>query len=212
MSRAAHLSVEGLRADLKRRAVRSGASVLAAQAAAAILAVATIAILARFLPASDFGLVAMAFPVVMIANVLRSFGLDVALINRERLDPELVDSVFWLSLLLNLLLAAAVAASSVVLVWFYGEPRLTGITLVFAAGILLFSLGATPEALLKRQMRFEALSIISVMALAVGAIVAVSLAAKGLGYWALVSQTVAAFAVRSLLAWVVCKWRPHFSN
>ncbi len=207
-----HLYIEELKVDLKERAVRSGTFVIAAQAIGALIGLAAVAVLARLLRPADFGLIAMAFPVVVVATVLRSFGLDIGIINRDHLDSALVSSIFWVSLRLNFWMTCALAAMAPALAWFYGEPRIVGITLALALGVFFLSLGAQHETLLKRQMRFDLLSLIGVAAVAAGAIVAVIMGNWGAQYWALVFQTVVTFFIRSLLAWMMCDWRPKWSQ
>ncbi|HEV2046192.1 MAG TPA: lipopolysaccharide biosynthesis protein [Chthoniobacterales bacterium] len=203
-----HLRVDQLGVDLKQRAVRSGVVVLAGQAAAGFIGITAVAFLARLLGPADFGLIAMAFPAVVIASTLRNFGLDIGAIYRERLNSQLMSALFWLALGLNFLLTLALAAMAPGLAWFYSEPRLVKIMLVFAGAVLVLNLGAQHETLLKRQMRFDILALNAVIAAGVGAGVAIALAFAGAGYWALVAQTSVIFFLRSVLAWVKCGWRP----
>src|SRR5947207_11102129 len=130
-----HLRVAQLNADLKVRAVRSGALVIAAQIGGAVIGIAAVAVLARLLRPTDFGLIAMAFPIVVIATVLRNFGLDIGIINRDRLDTAIVNSIFWLSLRLNFLMTLALAAMAPALAWVYGEPRLIGVRIALASDV-----------------------------------------------------------------------------
>lgn len=183
-------------------------AVLLSQGGVALVGVSAVVILARLLRPFDFGLVAMAFPVVVIALVLRNFGLDVGIIYRHQLDLGLVNSVFWTALVLNFLLTMFLAGFAPLLAWFYHEPRVNGLVLAFCGGLMLLNLGALPETLLKRQMRFHLLAAISFLAALIGATVAVIMAMLGAAYWALALQTIAAFCVRSFLAWMCCHWRP----
>ncbi len=206
----AHFCVEQLALDLPRRAVRSGAAVTGTQVLGALVSLGTVVVLARLLTPADFGLVAMALPFALGAALLRNFGLDLATIHRENLEPELVNLIFWRALKWNGALAFSLAASSPVVAWFFREPRLIAIMLVFAGSVALLSLGAQSEALLKRQMRFGVLSIVALISATSGAVTAVILGLLGAGYWALVSQTAVLFALRGLLPWIMCAWRPQW--
>jgi len=203
-----NLRVDELRLDLKGRAVRSGVMVLAGQAAAGLIGVVAIAFLARLLRPSDFGLIAMALPAVVIASVVRNFGLDIGVIYREHLDSDLMSALFWRALGLNSMLVLALAAIGPGLAWFYGEPRLVSIMLVLAGAVLVLNFGAQHETLLKRQMRFDRLALLNLIAAGGGAAAALVLAFAGAGYWALVAQTSVTFSLRSVLAWISCDWRP----
>jgi O-antigen/teichoic acid export membrane protein len=91
---------------------------------------------------------------------------------------------------------------------FYHEPRLVSLTAVLATGFLSNAVGVQHSALLQRQMRFTALSVINIAAAAIGAAVAVLMAADGYGYWALAVMTVAQPLVSTILMWMVAAWVP----
>jgi O-antigen/teichoic acid export membrane protein len=92
--------------------------------------------------------------------------------------------------------------------WFYGEPRLTLITIGFAAGFLFSGLTVQHEALLRRQMRFVSLAAIEIISLIVGLTTAINLAWRGWGYWALVANQLAQGLTYAVGVWIVCSWRP----
>jgi O-antigen/teichoic acid export membrane protein len=104
--------------------------------------------------------------------------------------------------------AVLVMAMAPVLAWFYGEPRLAGITLVMSVGIFLSSLSMVHVGVLRRQMNFRALTMLEVVAMVVGLVVGVGSALAGAGYWALVFQQVSIYAAQASGAVLLCRWRP----
>jgi PST family polysaccharide transporter len=92
--------------------------------------------------------------------------------------------------------------------WFYSEPRLVMITVATAGGFMFGGLAVQHEALLKRQMRFYALSVIAFVSMMVGYAVGIIFAWRGWGYWALVFSQLALLASNVLGVWIVCRWRP----
>jgi len=107
-------------------------------------------ILARLLPASDFGLIAMASVVTGFAIMFRDFGTTAAVIQRPELTNPLLDSVFLFNIAMGLGLAVLVALFSPVVAWFFSEPRLLWVLLLLSLVFPLGALGLVQQALLER--------------------------------------------------------------
>ena len=57
-------------------------------------------------------------------------------------------------------------------------------------------------------MRFSALAVRDIASLALGVLVAVTLALRGAGYWALVAQPLTTNVSQMVLSWLMVKWMP----
>ena len=197
-----------LRTDLRRRSVRGGTITVASQAAKFALRLGGTAVLARLLSPADFGLVAMVGVVTSFAETFKDAGLSMATVQRERISHAQVSNLFWTNVGLSLLLALAVAGAAPLVAWFYGEPRLTAITLALAGASLLSGLGVQHRALLQRRMLFTRLAAIEVGSMAAGVAAAVLVAWRGGGYWALVTLTLVTAGAGATLAACLSGWRP----
>lgn len=197
-----------LRADLGRRALRGGALTLAGQTIRLVVQVGSTILLARLLPPADFGLIAMVVAVTGLATLFGDLGLAMATVQRAQISQAQVSTLFWINVAAGALIAAAVAALAPAIAWFYGEPRLTDITLVLAVSFLFGGVAVQHKALLQRQMRFGALVALDLLAFIGGIATAIALAARGAGYWALVASPVVTAALTATLAWVFSGWRP----
>src|SRR5205814_7816204 len=91
---------------------------------------------------------------------------------------------------------------------FYGDPRLIGVTRALAATIFVTSLSVLHLALLKRGMRFAAISMNDIAARVLAVVASVVLALTGWGYWSLVGGAVALPLVTCVGAWTLCRWAP----
>jgi O-antigen/teichoic acid export membrane protein len=194
--------------DLKERTIRGGFARICAQAANFSFRVGSLMILARLLGPKEFGLVGMVTAFTGILNLFRDFGLSTASVQRANVTEEQMSTLLWVNILVGAVLALLALILAPAIVSFYHEPRLFGITIVLAMGFLFNAAGVQHSALLQRQMRFTALSIISVVSLAVGALVAFSMAKLGFGYWALVAMTVMVPLVTTIGSWVTSGWIP----
>jgi O-antigen/teichoic acid export membrane protein len=203
-----HLRTDHLMDDLGGRTTRGGATTVISQGLKFVAGMATTIVLARLLTPQDYGLVGMVAVVTGFVSMFKDMGLSTATIQRAEVSSEQVSTLFWVNVALSLLIMVVTVALAPVVAWFYHEPRLTWITVVFALSLIFGGLTAQHEALLRRQMRFMALAAVELCSLAVSIAVAVILALRGAGYWALVLSQVALGFSYAVGVWSVCGWRP----
>src|SRR4051812_24554139 len=97
------------------------------QAGRVLSQIATVSVLSRILPPADFGLVAIATVVTTFATLIRDMGTAAAVVQRDELKADLVDTVFWLNVLVGVALALLVAALAVPLSLIFRQPALSGV-------------------------------------------------------------------------------------
>jgi O-antigen/teichoic acid export membrane protein len=204
-----YLRTDHLLGDIKRRTISSGLVTVGAQGVQFVLNLGSIMILARLLTPKDFGLYAMVTAVMGYVIVFKDAGLSTATVQREGLTHGQVSNLFWINVALSGTVSLVFAASSPLVAWFYGEPRLVAITLILSSTFFLGGLTIQHIALLKRQMRFKALAFIQVTSMLVGVVLGVSMAWLGYTYWALVISNVVTVAVTVPLTWCALPWRPQ---
>ncbi len=167
-------------------------------------------VLAWLVAPHDYGLIAMVGSVSGILGMFRDPGLAMATIMTPEVSHRQVSSLFWLNAALGTACALTLAAAGPLLAWFYGEPDLAGIALAHSSMLLISGFLVQHQALLRRQMRFGALAVLEIGALAVGTAVGIASAYRGAGYWALVAMEVSTVLTSALVAWTACRWRPSF--
>ncbi len=203
-----HFGTEHLRANLRERSVRGGALVLGAQSIKFALQVGSTMILARLLTPRDFGLIGMVTAITGFLALFKDLGLSRATVQREEITQGQVSALFWINVLVSLVLTLLTAVLAPLVSRFYGEPRLTLVTLALAAGFLFGGLSVQHQALLQRQMRFRALAAVDVGSLLLGILAAVAVALGGSSYWALVAMPLVTVAAATAGYWTLCRWRP----
>jgi PST family polysaccharide transporter len=143
-----------------------------------------------------------------LVRIFVSSGLDVATIQRVELSDRQVSALFWINQGLGLAMAAAVAAASPLLVWFYGKDKLLPLTLALAGTSIVNALSTQHQALLQRRLRLGLLALIRLAALSLGGVAGIVAALAGRGIWALVAQQYVELGGLAALAWWVEPWRP----
>jgi PST family polysaccharide transporter len=156
--------------------------------------------LARLLPPSDFGLVAMALVFTGLARILSNFGLPAAVVQRSELTPEHVRTAFTVSGLLGLLVTVTLIMLAPLSTLVFPEPRLPEIIRAISPVFLFTGLGNTAGALLRRSLDFKRIFWVSILSYVVGfAGLAIPMALMGYGVWSLVAGTVASPIVETVL-------------
>lgn len=189
-------------------AVRGATATLASSAVGLAIQIISTMVLARLLTPRDFGLITM---VTTVSLLLMNFGLNgftEAILQADDVDHFVVSNLFWINLGVGLLLTLWFAAAGSLLGRFYGDPQVTLVAIGLAPTIIITSVSVQHLALLKRAMRFSAVSANDVLARIVSVLLSVVLALLGCGYWALVAGAVALSVSTSLGAFYLCRWVP----
>lgn len=203
-----HFATDEVKKDLGGRAVRGGAVMVTAQGLKLVIMTASTLVLARLLTPHDYGLVGMVVVVTGFIALFKNLGLSTAMVQKDELTHEQTSTLFWVNLLASLAITLITIALAPAVAWFYGEPQLTKITAAFALGFIISGIGSNHEALIRRQMRFPTLASIEITSQAIGILVAIFLAFRGAGVWALVFNQLAYFTAYTIGLWLFCNWIP----
>jgi O-antigen/teichoic acid export membrane protein len=205
---AGFFETDHLMVNVHKRAFRGGLVTLLAQAVRLLLQVGSAAVLGRLLRPRDFGLLAMVASITRFIALFKDLGLSNATIQRPQITHAQISSLFWINCALGIGVMLVIASMAPVVAWFYHEPELVWITLILSSNFIFSGLTVQHQALLRRQMRFKLVAIISVVSMAVGVTTAVSMAAAGWRYWSLVGAESATSIVNCIMVWASCRWRP----
>lgn len=165
-------------------------------------------VLARLLAPHDFGVVAIALVVTVFLDQLKDAGTGNALIQAPRITHALVNAVFWLNGAIGVVLSVVVFTTAHPLAQLLGNPEAAPVLRAFAAVTFMTSLAQVHHALLRRDLRFREVAIISAATAVTLAVGSIGLAFFGLGVWALVVGNLASTAVSVYLSWHYDRWRP----
>jgi len=202
------LNTDHLEADLRGRSVRGGLVTLTSQGAMFVLQTISTVVLARILTPTDFGIVAMVTAVTGLASAFADLGLSEATIQSKVITHDQVSVLFWINAGIGLGLMLITVAMTPVFAWFYKEPRLVAVAFLLSFTFLFSGLRVQADALLKRQMRYSALGYRDVASYAVAVPLAIIVAWRGGGYWALVALPLTLNFVQMVFSWLIVHWRP----
>ena len=165
-------------------------------------------VLARLLSPAEFGILAMAAPVMNLIGVFNSLGLSEATVQRPNLGHDELSSIFWVNMLAGVIVCLCVWASSAPAAFFFHEPALRPVLAWLGLTMIINASTAQHVALLYREMRPWPLTSIELLPVCANLIVSVVAALDGFSYWSLVVGQFAHAVVCTALAWSLSGWRP----
>jgi polysaccharide transporter, PST family len=166
------------------------------------------AILGRLLTPADFGLMAMAAPVLTFFVIFRDLGLSNVAIQRASITAEEVSTLFWVNILAGVVLAIVVAALGPVAAAFFREDRLGPVLALLAVTFLINGASAQFLAMMQRRFRVRRLVLIDVCATTAGIAAGIVAAWRGFGFWSLVLVPIVTQSTSLLLALHGSHWSP----
>jgi PST family polysaccharide transporter len=205
-------ATDDLRRNLKTKSVRGAIYLAIGGGGEFALRIASTSILARLLIPEHFGLIGMVTALTGIASYFSQLGLSTATVQRRDIDHHQVSNLFWINVGLGAALFGLFASASPLVARFYGDPRLTPITIAVSSAFFWSGLAVQHDALLARQMKQAQSTFVRLGAGVVSVVLAVAMARRGFGYWALVWQEVTRTCLTAVGLWIVCPWRPALPN
>jgi O-antigen/teichoic acid export membrane protein len=193
---------------LRRRVVRAVGATSAGSGVAKAVSLLSTLILARLLVPEDFGLMAMATTVTGIVSFFNEIGIGAAIVQRQEVRDEEINGCFGIAVLASSLLCALTVALSWPAAAFFKLQALQPVLAALGFGFFFGALNTVPIALLRRQLRLQAVLWLGLVASIVQALVAIPLAYFGFGYWALVISFFVGQTVNTVWYWRVAGWRP----
>lgn len=174
-----------------------------------VINVLVLAVLARFLSAHEFGLLAMALVFISFVQVFVKQGLGQALIQRQTVEADHLDTAFWTNLATGLILTLLAWLSSGLVSAAFDSPELKPVLQSLSFLLLMRGSVTVQDAVLQRAYRYKQIAQVNLLGSLAGGFIGVALAIMGYGVWSLVAQQLLTALVQVVGLWMVSNWRPR---
>lgn len=165
-------------------------------------------ILARLLTPSDYGTVGMMTIFITIANVFVDSGFSSGLIRKiDRTDDDL-STAFFFNILVAVIVYLILFVSSPYIAAFFNIEELSVYLRVLGLVLVFNSLNMVQNAILISSMRIKQMTMVSAIAQVSTGIIAIILAYRGWGVWALIFQQLFAAIFQAILLVITTRWKP----
>ncbi len=165
-------------------------------------------LIARLLLPSDYGVVAMLGIFMAVAQCFVDSGFGTALIQKKDRTETDFSTVFYFNIVVACLFYGLLWLASPYIAQFYDMPLLESVTKVVGLNLVIGSFAGIQGAQLSIAIDFKSRAKISVITTLFTGIVGLWLAYKGYGVWALVFQGLSSNILRTILLWVIVRWKP----
>lgn len=165
-------------------------------------------VLARLLSPYDFGCIEMLSVFMLLAETTVNGGFGTALIQKKRPTQEDYSTIFFWNLGMSAVIYTVLFLSAPAISRFYHIDILTQILRIQGLILFVYAFNMIQNSMLRKQLRFKELAIVTVVASVMSLSIAIIMAYKGYGVWALVARNMVLAALTSLIFWIYIKWRP----
>lgn len=166
-------------------------------------------LLARILTPSDYGVIGMIGIFMAIAQTFIDSGFGSALIRKKDCSDTDYSTAFYFNIAVGIVSYLILFFSAPLIADFFKTPILIDIVRVLSINLFLNSLSIVQTAKLTAAVDFKSQAKISLVATIVSGGIGLIMAYSGYGVWSLVYQSVSLSIVRTILFWIVTKWKPQ---
>jgi O-antigen/teichoic acid export membrane protein len=197
--------------SLRQKTLRSGIWVAMSSLTLGVLSFVKAIVLARLLTPEHFGLMAICMVVLRALQVFTETGLSTALIQRPGNADEAKHTVYTMTAVRGIVLAAIVLATSSWVATFYEQPSLKSLLDVLALGLALSGLGSVNYIVAQKNLDFRPQFNLQQILNLSDFVVTILLALWLRNVWALIIGHVFKTVISIPLSFLLLPGRPRFA-
>lgn len=165
-------------------------------------------VLARLLTPEDYGLVGISMIFIAFSNVFIEAGFSNALI--RKLDRSQTDysTAFYFNAVMGIIMYLILYFAAPLIANYFEDEILIPLTRIVGLTLVINSLCIVQNAILTADLKMKEQAIINISAQIPSGLLAIYLAYRGMGVYALAVQTVLASFIRTCMFWIWAKWIP----
>lgn len=172
-----------------------------------VVEIVSFSIMSRLLTKEDFGYYAA---ITAIASIFASFsetGIGSAIVQQKNLTKQYVNNAFTLSLLFGFFISLLLFVLAGPLSRSVADESMKVPLMLISGTLLLNCLISVNTSIIHRQLKFLLLGSIRLVSLVITTCIAVWLAYKGYGYYAIITKSILSSIITYLLSLYFCKTR-----
>lgn len=168
-----------------------------------------VAILARLLEPTSFGLVSISTLVINFLSIFAHFGFSNSIIYKQETDKGVLSTIYYMNILIGLLMFVVIYATTPLLVMYYKEPKLAEILRISAFYFPIVFLGQIYNILLEKELKFKSLALTEIVCSILGTSVTIFFAYQGYQAKALIFGLLTAQLTKMIVQNIIA--RQYFS-
>lgn len=195
-----------------QKAGQAGVLMLFRKGWGALVTFAVMAYLARILDKSDFGLLAISSTLISIIETVALSGIgEYVIFYKGKDEKEVVNSAFWLNILLTSVVCIAVLVASPFWASFYKDDRITRIIWLLLIGFCFNILSSISVAQFRKSLNYKPLVLIQTIFGTITQLSQVAFALLGFGVYSLALPNAIITPVMAVVLIYKSGFRPKFN-
>ncbi len=167
-------------------------------------------ILARLLSPDEFGLIGMITIFISISQIFITGGLNEALIRKEIISKEDLDTAFFFNVVVSVLFYLILFIASGWISNYYNQPELKLIIKILSITIVINAFSQVQQVKIIKSIDFKQLAKVSLLASIISNLFGILLAVFGFGVWSLVYKTILQGIISAIYFWKINESVPQF--
>ena len=162
-----------------------------------ILQLIQLAILARLLDPSAFGVMAIVMVIVGFSQAFLDMGISNAIIHKQEITQEQLSTLYWVNVIAGVLIFVVMCGVAPFVASFYHQTELTNLIILLGTTFLIQPFGQQFMVLWQKELRFKEIARIDIINKFITLIVTVWFAYDGYGVYSLVYGAIAGSIVQT---------------
>ena len=138
-----------------------------------------VAVLARLLDPSDFGIVSISNLIITFFQIFSNLGFSNSIIYKQENDRNILSTLYFLNLIVGFVIFIVIHISSPFIISFYHEPKLEQVLYFSSFYFMIAYFGQLYMFLLEKELRFKSVAMLDIAGTVIGSFVTVTLAYNG---------------------------------
>jgi len=170
----------------KQKAIQGGKWMTTSTVISTVFQFIQIAILARLLEPTDFGIVSVSTMLISFFSMFTNLGFNNSIIYKQEKNIGTLSSLYFLNLFLGLVIFIIVLSCAPFIADFYNEPRLKDIIRVASLFFLIVYFGQIYSILMQKELQFKKLALIDIVGSSIGIVTTITFAYSGFKEYSLI--------------------------
>ncbi len=165
-------------------------------------------VVARILLPADYGIIAMMSIFIALSTSLIDSGMAQALIQREQRTEQDQTTALIFNIVVAFVIYLIIYMCAPLIANFYGVDELIAVARIYSLVLIINSFSVVQQALIAINLDFRRQAVATLSGVVIGGGIAIVMALRGHGVWALVVQQIVNSVVTATILWLMSKWRP----
>lgn len=176
-----------------------------------LVEIVSFSIMSRLLTQEDFGYYAAITAVTFVFATFSETGIGSAIVQQKELSASYINNAFTISLIFGSIMSLILLMSAGVLARLVADESMSAPLMMMSGTLLLNCLTSVNLSIMHRKLQFLRMGLINLISLVVTSCVAIWLAYKGFGYYAIITKAIMCAVLTFFLSFLMCNTRYGFA-